>query len=214
VNAICDLLIERHYDLNIWAYARVDTVNERILEKLKRAGMQWLAFGIESASEISLAGVDKGQFGLQKIKNTMEMVKKSEINIMANFMFGLPEDTIESMEQTLQLARDINPEFINFYCTMAYPGSELYNQCLRDGVSLPENWIGFSQLSYETIPLPSKYLSSQEILSFRDNAFSRFFENNDAYFDNIKQKFGQRTIDMIKGMLGKKLKRKILGDIF
>ena len=146
VNAICDLLIERHYDLNIWAYARVDTVNEKILDKLKKAGIQWLAFGIESASQIALGDVNKGQFDLHKIKCVMKLVKKSGINIMANFMFGLPEDTIDSMEQTLQLARDINPEFINFYCTMAYPGSELYNQCLRDGVPLPENWIGFSQL--------------------------------------------------------------------
>jgi radical SAM superfamily enzyme YgiQ (UPF0313 family) len=214
VNAICDLLIENDYDLNMWAYARVDTINERILEKLKKAGMQWLGFGIESASEIALGNVNKGQFNLQKTHDAMKMVKESGINIMANFMFGLPEDTIDSMEQTLQLARDINPEFINFYCTMAYPGSELYNQCLRDKIPLPENWIGFSQLGYETLPLPSKYLSSREILSFRDNAFNRFFEKNDAYFNSIRQKFGQPAVDMVNGMLGKRLKRKILDDAF
>jgi radical SAM superfamily enzyme YgiQ (UPF0313 family) len=138
------------------------------------------------------------------------MVKDAGINIMANFMFGLPEDNFETMEQTLQLARDINPEFINFYCTMAYPGSELYNQCIKDKVPLPENWIGYSQLSYETLPLSSKYLSSGEILAFRDNAYNRFFENNDAFFDNIRQKFGQSAVDMIWNMLGKKLRRKIL----
>jgi radical SAM superfamily enzyme YgiQ (UPF0313 family) len=212
VNAICDLLINRGYDLNMWAYARVDTISEEILKKLKKAGVQWLGFGIESASEISLADVDKGQFGLQKIKNTMEMVKNSGININTNFMFGLPEDTTDSMEQTLQLARDINPEFINFYCTMAYPGSELYNQCLRDGIPLPESWIGFSQLSYEAFPLPSKYLSSKKILSFRDSAFNRFFENNDAYFDNIREKFGQSAVDAVKEMLKYSPKRKLLGE--
>jgi radical SAM superfamily enzyme YgiQ (UPF0313 family) len=156
VNAICDAIIKRGYDLNIWAYAGIDTVNGEILKKFKKAGIRWLCFGIESASDISLIDVKKGRFDLQKVKNVIKMVKDSGINIIANFMFGLPEDTVDSMEQTLQLARDINPEFINFYCTMAYPGSELYNECLRDGVSLPENWIGFSQLSYETIPLPSK----------------------------------------------------------
>ena len=68
-------------------------------------------------------------------------------------------------------------------------------------------------LSYETLPLPSKYLSSQEILSFRDNAFNRFFQCNDAYFDNIRRKFGLPAVDMIKDMLGKSLKRKLLGDV-
>src|SRR5205823_7100778 len=52
VNGICDLLIERGLDLNIWAYARVDTVRgDETIERLKRAGFNWLAFGIESASE-------------------------------------------------------------------------------------------------------------------------------------------------------------------
>ncbi len=51
VSGICDLIIERGYDLNIWAYARVDTVKDGMLDKLKRAGFNWLAFGIEAASD-------------------------------------------------------------------------------------------------------------------------------------------------------------------
>jgi radical SAM superfamily enzyme YgiQ (UPF0313 family) len=38
---LCDLIIERKYDLNIWAYARVNTVNERMLRKMKQAGIRW-----------------------------------------------------------------------------------------------------------------------------------------------------------------------------
>ncbi|NIQ00584.1 MAG: B12-binding domain-containing radical SAM protein, partial [Nitrospinaceae bacterium] len=47
VLGICDLIIERGYSLNLWAYARVDTVKDRYLEKLKKAGFNWLALGIE-----------------------------------------------------------------------------------------------------------------------------------------------------------------------
>ena len=60
VLGICDLLIERHYDLNIWAYARVDTVRDGMVEKLKKAGVNWLAFGVEAASEHVRDEVDKG----------------------------------------------------------------------------------------------------------------------------------------------------------
>jgi radical SAM superfamily enzyme YgiQ (UPF0313 family) len=52
VRKICDLLIKRGYSLNIWAYARVDTVNESLMKTMKQAGINWLAFGIESASEM------------------------------------------------------------------------------------------------------------------------------------------------------------------
>ena len=51
VNEICDLIKERGYDLNIWAYARVDTINPRLLKKLKGSGFNWLAFGIEAGSQ-------------------------------------------------------------------------------------------------------------------------------------------------------------------
>ena len=59
VLGICDAIIERGYDLNIWAYARVDTVKDEMLEKLKRAGFNWLAFGIEAANDRVLTDVDK-----------------------------------------------------------------------------------------------------------------------------------------------------------
>jgi len=212
VEEICDLLIERDYDLNIWAYARVDTVNERILAKLKKAGIQWLAYGIESASELSLKDVSKGQYNLQNIKESMKITQDAGIHIMANFMFGLPEDTKETMEMTLALAKDINPEFINFYCTMAYPGSKLYHECIENNVKLPDSWIGYSEYSYESEPLPTKYLTSKEVLAFRDSAFENFFENNERYFQMIQKKFGEKTVQSIHEMLTRKMKRKLLEE--
>ena len=50
VLGICDEIINRKLDFNIWAYARIDTVKEGMLPKLKQAGFNWLAFGIEAAN--------------------------------------------------------------------------------------------------------------------------------------------------------------------
>lgn len=212
VEEICDLLIARGYDLNIWAYARVDTVNEKILGKLRKAGIKWLAYGIESASELSLADMSKGQYGVQEIESVMKMTKKADINIMANFIFGLPEDTKESMQMTLDFAKKINPEFINFYCAMAYPGSALYGECVRNGVKLPDTWLGYSQFSYECEPLPTKTVSAKEVLAFRDFAFMDFFQDNDAYFQNIRERFGENAVKDIHKMLEKKMRRKLLEE--
>ncbi len=103
VLGICDAIIDRGYDLNIWAYARVDTVKEEMLDKLKRAGFNWLAFGIEAASERVRDDVDKG-FGQEEIFRTLEKVRAAGINVIANYIFGLPEDNLESMQATLDLA--------------------------------------------------------------------------------------------------------------
>ena len=114
-------IIDRGYDLNIWAYARVDTVKEEMLDKLKRAGFNWLAFGIEAASERVRDNVDKS-FGQEEIFRTLEKVRAAGINVIANYIFGLPEDNLESMQATLDLALNLNCEFANFYSAMAYPG--------------------------------------------------------------------------------------------
>ena len=103
VLGICDAIIDRGYDLNIWAYARVDTVREGMLDKLKRAGVNWLAFGIEAANERVREDVDKG-FDQELIFRTLDGVRTAGINVIGNYIFGLPEDDWDSMQATLDLA--------------------------------------------------------------------------------------------------------------
>lgn len=206
VEGICDLIIERGYDLNIWAYARVDTVKPAFLDKLKRAGFNWLAFGIEAASERVRDDVQKG-FDQEDIHQTIQSVRDAGIYVIGNYIFGLPEDDLDTMKSTLNLALELNCEFANFYSTMAYPGSTLYNVALEKGWPLPKSWSGYSQHSVDTLPLPTQYLSSADVLRFRDHAFQLYF-NHPAYLDMITQKFGAQTAAHIKEMASHKLERR------
>lgn len=206
VNGICDLLIERGLELNIWAYARVDTVRgDETIEKLKRAGFNWLAFGIESASERVRKDVDKG-FKQDLIFETVERVRAVGINVIANFIFGLPEDDLQSMQETLDMALELNCEFANFYCAMAYPGSRLYDQAVKEGWPLPTRWSGYSQHAVDTLPLPTKYLSAAEVLRFRDHAFQVYF-TSPRYLGMVERKFGVETVEHIRSMASQQLVR-------
>tara|TARA_B100000686_G_C16251842_1_gene694839 strand:- start:20 stop:679 length:660 start_codon:yes stop_codon:yes gene_type:complete len=209
---ICDLIIERGYDLNIWAYARIDTVKDRYLEKLKRAGFNWLALGVESGSKYVRNGVEKGRFGDLDIMKVTDKIKEHGIYIIANYIFGLPDDTTESMQETLDLALAINAEWANFYSAMAYPGSPLYERAKTMNLPLPDDpegpgWIGYSQHSYESLPLPTDTLSGQDVLDFRDKAFEKYF-SNPSFLGMIKQKFGKPVVNHVQDMIGLKLNRK------
>ena len=210
VSELCDALAERQYDINMWAYARVDTVDPDILRKLKSAGIKWLAYGIESADDAVLSEVSKSQYNADQTRLAMQWTREAGINILANFMFGLPEDTNESMRKSLALCKEICPEWINFYVTMLYPGSRDYLDAVRTGKIKEDKWIEYAQYSYECIPAGGKYLTPKEVLAFRDYAFNAFFEENEAYFDLIRAKFGQRYVDDIKKMTENKLRRKLL----
>ena len=200
---LCDLLIERNYDFNIWAYARIDTVKEEYLETLKNAGINWLALGIESGNTVVRKDVVKGKL--------VEKIQGHGINVIGNYIFGLPEDTVDTMQDTLDLSMELNCEFANYYSAMAYPGSKLYLDALKEGWELPEEYVGYSQHSYETQPLPTKHISAADVLKFRDEAFLKYY-TNERYLNMIEDKFGLNTRADLEKMTKIKLKRKLLGD--
>jgi radical SAM superfamily enzyme YgiQ (UPF0313 family) len=208
---LCEIIIERGYNFNIWAYARIDTVKEEYLETLKRAGVNWLALGIESGNTIVRKDVIKGKFTEINIRDLVKKVQEHDINVIGNYIFGLPEDNHETMQDTLDLATDLNCEFANFYSAMAYPGSKLYLDAIKENWQLPETYVGYSQHSYETMPLPTKYISAAEVLKFRDEAFLKYYKNP-KYLNMIEKKFSLNTRAGIEDMTKIKLKRKILGD--
>lgn len=203
---LCDLIIERGYDLNIWAYARVNTVNERMLRKMKQAGIRWLAYGFESGNKKVLQAVTKG-YDLDTVGRVVQMTRDAGIYICGNYIFGLPEDDASSMQDTLDLALEINAEWANFYAAMAYPGSKLYQQAVAEGWPLPKTWEGYSPYSPETLPLPTTHLTGPEVLRFRDHAFQAYF-TSPKYLEMVTQKFGPNTAQHIQKMTAHNLRRK------
>lgn len=211
VSAISDEITKRGLDVNIWAYTRVDTVKDGMIEKLKAAGINWLAFGIEAASERVRDQVQKG-VAQEDIFRVIRDVQAGGINVIGNFIFGLPEDDHETMQETLDMAVELNPEFANFYCAMAYPGSELYETALQNNWELPSTWAGYSQHAKDTQPLPTNYISAAEVLAFRDDAFMKFF-TSDRYLDMVEKKFGSNQREHIQYMTSYTLERDLLAHI-
>lgn len=212
VISLCDAIIERGYRLNIWAYARVDTVHDEVLAKLRAAGFRWLGLGIESGSQHVRDGVEKGRFGSSDILRTVERIKTHGIYVAANYIFGLPDDTYASMEETLALAMELNAEWANFYCAMAYPGSPLHRVARQEGWALPEDpggpgWLGYSQHSFDTLPLPTETLTAIQVLDFRDSAFTQYF-TSPSYLSLLDGKFGGRVRRHVEDMTAHRIRRR------
>jgi anaerobic magnesium-protoporphyrin IX monomethyl ester cyclase len=207
VAAICDQLIAADLHLNLWAYARVDTVRNGMARKLKAAGFNWLAFGIESAGASVRDGVHKS-LDEAEIHETIAKVRAAGIHVIGNYIFGLPGDTVDTMGDTLQLARELQTEFANFYSAMAYPGSRLYEEAVAKGWELPSTWEGYSQHSATSLPLRTEHLSAARILQFRDQAFQSYHLDR-AYLEMIERKFGPATVAEIRRMAGLRLERRV-----
>ena len=127
--------------------------------------------------------------------------------LIGNFIFGVPDDTLESMRATLDMAKELNCEFANFYAAQGYPGSKLFEE--TPAKDLPDSWVGYSQHAYETCPLPTATLSSAEVLSFRDWAFQHYFTGK-RYLEMVDKKFGVDVVEEIRRMASVKMSRKLL----
>ena len=211
---LCEKLAERNKDdtLRMWSYSRIDTVKRpEILKLLRKAGIKWLALGIESADKSVRLEVDKGKFEDVDVKKVIEKVQDAGINVMANYIYGLPGDTKETIDKTFDLSLDLCTAGWNTYPAMALPGSQLYKEALENGVELPSSYEGYSFHSYETLPLPTDSMTPKEIITLRDDAFTKYHTNKN-FLRLIEKKFGKIAVQNIEEMTKTKLERKIKGD--
>jgi radical SAM superfamily enzyme YgiQ (UPF0313 family) len=206
---LVDGLIERDLGLRMWAYSRVDTVRKQYLDKFRRAGIGWLALGVEAANQQIRREVSKGSFEEINIREVIGTVRASGINVIANYIFGFPDDTHETMQQTLDLALELNTETANMYPCQALPGSPLYYTAKANGWELPADYVSYAFLSYDSQPLPTKHLSAAEVLAFRDEAWRTYF-TNPKYLALVESKFGELGRRNVEDMTKIQLKRKLL----
>ncbi len=203
--------IDEQFDFNMWAYSRVDTVRQDALALFKQAGVNWLALGIEAGNQSVRQEVSKGSFQEVNIRDVCKTVNDADIYIISNYIFGFPEDTQDTMQQTLDLALELNTEMANMYPCQALPGSPMHHVAQKNGWPLPDSYEGYAFLSYESQPLPTNHVSSAEVLKFRDDAWQAYF-TNPAYLDLVESAFGAQQRRHVEDMASVRLKRQLLGD--
>lgn len=211
---LCEMLAERNKDdtLRMWSYSRIDTVRRPdILNIVRKAGIKWLCLGIESGDKKVRLEVAKGKFEDVDVKDVIKKIHDADINVMANYIFGLPGDTKETIKKTFDLSKELCTAGWNTYAAMALPGSQLYKDAVKKKIKLPENYEGYSFHSFETVPLPTNTLAAADILKMRDQAYYNY-HNYKPFLKLIEKKFGIGAAKNIIEMSKIKLKRKICGD--
>ncbi len=120
----CRLIMQEKIGIPWTANARIDMDLES-LEVMKRAGCRLLCVGFESGNQQLLDNVNKGTT-LEMMESFAKRAKSAGIMIHGCFMAGLPGETRETLQQTLQLALRLKPDTAQFFPIMVYPGTEAY----------------------------------------------------------------------------------------
>jgi radical SAM superfamily enzyme YgiQ (UPF0313 family) len=129
--AFSEALIKSNVRIPFVANSRID-LDLETMKIMKAAGCQQLCVGFESGNQEILNEIRKG-IKIEQMEVFMENARKAGILIHGCFMIGFPEETNQTVEQTIALALRLNPDTVQFYPVMVYPGTEAYLDYLNKG---------------------------------------------------------------------------------
>jgi len=118
---------------------RANLADMEMLTKLKQAGLKRTAFGVETGDEQMIIKIDK-HVDHETIRQAFKNAKAAGIETIGFFIIGLPGDTRESMQKTIDFAIELDPMIANFSMMTPYPGTIVYEQVKRDGRFLVQDW--------------------------------------------------------------------------
>ncbi len=172
VMELCDLIInsELKGKINWVANSRVNTIDEEMVLKMKKAGCSVIALGLESGSDESLKKMKKGTT-LEQNKSAVKLIKKVGLKIFGFYLIGFPWETKEHLEQTKKLMFELDTDFIELSIATPFKGSELYSM-LYDKLDNGQNVLGKDSFKYSTIG--TEYLSQEELETFRKNTIIKY----------------------------------------
>lgn len=175
VNRICDFLIDRGYNNTIetMVSARVDTAHAPTLKRMRQAGIRWICYGVESGNQQILDRMHK-DITLQQTRDAFRLAREADMCIAGNFMIGHLGETRQTAMDTIDLARELDEDYASFAIAIPFPGTELYQHCLDNGIEIPP-WNDFGNVNTPPIPL-NPDLGAEELMELRTLATSRFFK--------------------------------------
>lgn len=132
ITDICRLIKENNLNIKFVCNIRADCINREILDMLKDAGCTTVTMGVESGSERVLKLLNKG-VTTERIKKSAELVHESGINLKVSFMVGLPGESFEEMDQTVDLVKSIDPFRADLHIYIPYPKTTLYEYMIENG---------------------------------------------------------------------------------
>ncbi len=181
----CKRMISDKIKISWSCERRVDTVDMDILKLMKQAGCYSIFYGIESLDQDCLNAVNKG-IKVEHAQKAMALTKKAGIEVRANFILGLPNETPEKVKIMLEKICKINPDYIKFNILTPYPGTTLYQE-VKSG-----KWGIFKEdydraTGYFATFLPYGYKNFEELEAIRRYAFRKFHLRPKYIFSRIKK---------------------------
>lgn len=184
VSEICNLIRKEDIDISWVCNTRVDAIDGSLLKSMKDAGCHTICLGVESGDNQILNFIGKG-INVDQIKHAFIIAKKAKLKTAGFFMLGHPYETSHSIKKTIDLAKELNPNYASFNIVTPYPGTPLFKMAIENGWLTTLDWEKYESTQYPVMSLNT--ISRDEVYSLFIQAYRDYYLNYNYIFKRISQ---------------------------
>jgi len=171
---ICNRLIDEKIDVTWYCNTRSNKVDLELLKLMRKSGCKGMSLGIESGSQKILNNAKKGTTVKQNEK-AITWAKKARIKTYCSFMFGLPGETWDTVQETIEFVKRTLPNGAQFNVTVPYPGTKLFEQAVEKG--WVSNDIDWTKLYQHMSTMRTESLTPKDLEKARKIAYRSLYFN-------------------------------------
>lgn len=202
---LCDLIMERKLKFHWTCQTRLDCVNGRLLEKMKRAGCQIVTVGAESGNDeiLSLLGKDFSKTDVRSAAQLFHDVKAPQLNL--NFIIGHPWDTRDTIGETVGLAKELRRDFgarYKLFLLVPFPGTELWDNAKEYGLTITRDWEKFCKYSF--MGNPARMAATFSTRNFSREELTTLYHGLEGFWFPLAVRCVKQTQQMLRQLLNRR----------
>lgn len=183
---ICELILESGKRITWSCNSRVDWANLELLKLMKEAGARMLLIGPESGNQQILNNVHKG-IKVEQTREFVRLAKKAKLNTHACWVMGLPGETRQTIEQTIQFAKEIDTDTIQASSVMPQVGTELYDWAKEKGYIKMNSWADYAMDGEQTAVMEYPELPQGEMNAAVNRLLREYYFQPHVMFRLLRQ---------------------------
>lgn len=189
--SVCNEMIARglHKKIVWFTSTRVDIVDQKMLDLMRKAGCRLVTFGVESGNQCILDSVGK-RVTLAQVADAVKMTHRAGIDVTAAYILGLPGETYETMVETIEFSKKLNTLYAQFNIIVPYPGTAIFDYAEKNGLLRNKKWsnyVSMSSMDDLEPPFITPGLTREGLLAMQRRAYNNFYLSPGVMMSHLKK---------------------------
>jgi anaerobic magnesium-protoporphyrin IX monomethyl ester cyclase len=168
---LCQKIVAAELNIHWASNSRVDCINAEMLEWMRKAGCWIIAYGVESGNAEILELIKK-KATVDQAREAIRLTRESGIKSSVYLLMGLPWDTPQTLEDNVQFAKELQPDFLEIFYSYPFPGTELHKIALEKGLikdgEIPPD-------AYSNPAMGGLYMTQEDLAKWRRKSLRRIY---------------------------------------